>query len=61
MGINSVTYGGVFWAHTIYSYSLVLVGIFLIVQMAVRSFRLYRLQAMVTHFGNYPPFAYQRD
>lgn len=55
MGINSVTYGGVFWVHTIYSYSLVLVGIFLIVQMAVRSFRLYRLQAWLLILGIIPP------
>ena len=55
MGIDSVTYGPFFWFHTVYSYLLVLFGIFLIVQMAVRSFHIYRQQVLLMVFGIIPP------
>lgn len=55
MGIDSVKYGPAFWFHTVYSYLLVLFGIFLIVQMAVRSFHIYRQQVLLMVFGIIPP------
>ncbi len=55
MGIDSVAYGPLFWVHTLYSYGLVLVGIFLTAQMAVRSFHLYRKQAYLMILGFIPP------
>jgi diguanylate cyclase (GGDEF)-like protein/PAS domain S-box-containing protein len=55
MGIDSVVYGPLFWVHTVYSYLLVLVGIFLTAQMAVRSFRIYKRQALLMIFGIIPP------
>jgi diguanylate cyclase (GGDEF)-like protein/PAS domain S-box-containing protein len=57
MGIDSVVYGPLFWVHTVYSYLLVMVGVFLTAQMAIRSFRLYRQQAMLMILGIIPPVA----
>lgn len=55
MGIDSVAYGPLFWVHTVYSYALVLVGIFLIAKSAIRSFHLYRAQALLMILGIIPP------
>jgi diguanylate cyclase (GGDEF)-like protein/PAS domain S-box-containing protein len=55
MGIDSVVYGPLFWVHTVYCYLLVLVGIFLTLQMAIRSFRIYRRQALLLICGIIPP------
>jgi diguanylate cyclase (GGDEF)-like protein/PAS domain S-box-containing protein len=57
MGIDSVVYGPLFWVHTVYSYLLVMLGVFLIVRMAVGSFRLYRSQAWFMVIGIIPPLA----
>ncbi len=35
-----------FWVHTVYSYTLLLIGFFLAVIMAIRSYHLYRMQAI---------------
>jgi len=55
MGIDSVRYGPAFWLHTIYSYALVLIGIYLIVRRSIRTFRIYRQQAILMILGILPP------
>ncbi|MFN2151751.1 MAG: histidine kinase N-terminal 7TM domain-containing protein, partial [Anaerolineales bacterium] len=57
MGLDRVVYGPVFWAHSVYSYGLVLFGFGLIVQRAVRTFHLYREQAVFMILGILPPLA----
>ena len=57
MGIDSVAYGPLFWVHTVYSYALVLAGVFLIVKMASSSFKLYRSQVWFMVIGIIPPLA----
>jgi diguanylate cyclase (GGDEF)-like protein/PAS domain S-box-containing protein len=44
MGLSTIVYGGFFWVHTIYSYSLVLLGMGMLVVMSVRSFWIYKAQ-----------------
>ncbi len=55
MGLDSVVYGFAFWFHTIYSYSLALIGIGLIAQMSIHTFPLYREQAIILIIGILPP------
>ncbi|MBN1890879.1 MAG: PAS domain-containing protein [Thermoflexales bacterium] len=48
---QQAAYGPWFWVHAIYGYLLTLLGILLIVWKAIRSFRLYRGQALVLLFS----------
>ncbi len=45
-GLATIRYGGFFWFHTIYSYTLVLTGIVLMIKMSIRTFKLYRVQSL---------------
>lgn len=51
------TMGGWFWVHTLYSYSLVLTGMGLTVMAGLRSFHLYRSQAIALVLGAFLPAA----
>jgi PAS domain S-box-containing protein len=44
--LNTATRGSWFWVHTVYSYGLLLIGFVLVVVTAIRSFHLYRVQAI---------------
>ena len=55
--VDSVQYGWYFWIHTGYSYLLVLIAIILILQMAARSYHLYRQQAVTLMMGVIPGVA----
>ena len=57
MGLDAVQYGPLFWLHTVYSYFLVFAGITLIVRRAVRTFHLYREQAILMILGILPPLS----
>lgn len=50
------TFGPWFWVHTTYSYALVLLGIVLLAQMALRALRLYRQQSVALLVGALAPF-----
>jgi len=50
------THGAGFWAHTVYTYLLLLVGTILLIQAFVRSSRLYRVQVGVLLIGALVPF-----
>jgi diguanylate cyclase (GGDEF)-like protein/PAS domain S-box-containing protein len=52
--VDAVTYGAYFWVHTIYSYLVVLLAIVLLLQTSVRSFRLYRRQAVTVALAVIP-------
>ena len=54
MGIDSVAYGPLFWLHTVYSYMLVVAGVVLTLQMSIRTFKLYRRQALLMVLGIVP-------
>ena len=45
-GLATIQYGGFFGFHTLYSYTLVLFGIGLIIKMSIRTFKLYRMQSL---------------
>ena len=44
MGLSTITYGGFFWIHTIYSYFLVFLGMSMLMVMSIRSFWIYKAQ-----------------
>jgi diguanylate cyclase (GGDEF)-like protein/PAS domain S-box-containing protein len=46
MGLEQIRYGAFFWFHTIYGYVLVLCGMALIIELSVRTFKLYRVQSL---------------
>ncbi len=50
-------YGWYFWVHTVYSYALVLIAMMLIAQMAVRSYHIFRQQAITLMMGLVPGIA----
>ncbi len=50
------TFGPWFWVHTAYGYALVLLGIVLLAQMALRALRLYRQQSVALLVGALAPF-----
>ncbi len=51
------THGAAFWVHTVYSYSLFLIGMLLLVQTLTRSPHLYRAQAGALIVGGLAPLA----
>ncbi|MDH4138900.1 MAG: PAS domain-containing protein, partial [Anaerolineae bacterium] len=53
--LDEVTWGPWFWVHTAYSYLLLLLGMILIVLTIVRSFHLYRRQAVALLLGTFLP------
>ena len=55
MGIDSVHYGPAFWVHTIYSYFMIVICIFLILRRSIRTFRIYRQQSLLMILGILPP------
>jgi diguanylate cyclase (GGDEF)-like protein/PAS domain S-box-containing protein len=55
MGLFHISYGGFFWFHTVYSYTLVLVGIGLMIARSVRTFKLYRVQSLTLCFAMLAP------
>lgn len=48
---SNMTYGPWFYVHTVYSYTLMLVGAAFLIRFALRTFRLYRLQALLLVLG----------
>lgn len=55
--VDMVRYGWYFWVHTIYCYLMVLIASLLILQMAARSYHLYRQQALTLMMGVIPGVA----
>jgi hypothetical protein len=55
MGLDAIQCGPLYWVHTVYSYSLALVGIGLIVWMSIRTFHSHREQALPMIIGVLPP------
>ncbi len=55
--LSTVHYGWYHWVHTAYCYLLVLIASLLILQMAARSFNLYRQQAITLMLGVIPGVA----
>jgi PAS domain S-box-containing protein len=55
--VGAIVRGPWFWIHTAYSYSLILMAILLLIQAALRSFYLYRSQAVATLIGAIVPLA----
>jgi PAS domain S-box-containing protein len=53
----SVGHGLFFWAHTVYSYIMLLIGSLMILRVASRSFRMYRRQALALMVGVALPWA----
>ena len=51
--LSAIAAGPWFWVHTLYSYLLVLLGVFLLGRAAIRSFRLYREQAVALLLGTF--------
>jgi PAS domain S-box-containing protein len=51
MGLSHIEYGWFFGFHSIYSYALVLLGIGLILQKSIHTFRLYRQQSLILIIG----------
>ncbi|MBI9046445.1 MAG: hypothetical protein JEZ06_18285, partial [Anaerolineaceae bacterium] len=51
MGLKNITYGNFFLFHSIYNYLLVLTAIGMLIQMSIRSFKLYRLQSLTLLAG----------
>ncbi|MBN2389780.1 MAG: PAS domain-containing protein [Anaerolineae bacterium] len=49
--LSNLVYGPWFYVHTVYSYTLMLAGATLLVRFALRTFRLYRLQALLLVLG----------
>ncbi len=49
--IDVLSYGAWFWVHAAYSYLLLLIGAFLLIRQAIRSFRLYRTQSIALALG----------
>ena len=49
--VDGVTFGSYYWVHTIYCYSIIMSGIFLLVRMSIQSFYLYRRQAITVTLG----------
>lgn len=54
---NATAIGPWFWIHTFYSYTLLLVSLIIVVMMAIRSFRVYRMQAIALLTASAVPFA----